>query len=121
MTDHEITDATHSNENESHRNFLQVVYQVNNIACLFAQNDDGSLSAEYATPSLVALMECNTQEEALELMDGDNLFTNTWPEDRPILRGILTDHISADGELDITIRQTTEGKSDLVHYPLRFH
>ncbi len=91
----------------THQNFMQVVYQINNIACLFGQNDDGSLSAEYVTPSFVTLMECEAQEEALALMDGDRLFASTWPEDRPILRDILANHVSADGEPDITIRLTT--------------
>ena len=83
--DHEMTAAKLSKDNESHQNFMEVVYRVNNIACLYVQNDDDSLSAVYATPSFVTLMECGTQEEALGLMDGDNLFSNTWPEDRPIL------------------------------------
>ena len=40
----------HFDENASHRNFMHVVYQVNNIACLLKRNGDGSISAEYATP-----------------------------------------------------------------------
>ena len=119
MTDHVMPNAGLSKENESHQNFLQVVYQVNNIACLFEQNDDGSLSAEYVTPSFVTLMECDTPEEALELMDGDNLFTNTWPEDRQILRDILKNHVSTDGEPDITIRQTT-WKGNLIWCTIHF-
>ena len=91
----------------SHQNFMQVVYQVNNIACLLEQKDDGSISAEYVTPSFVRMMECDTQEEALELMDGENLFINTWPEDRRILRELLANHVGADGTPDITVRKTT--------------
>ena len=89
MMEHHIPAAKLSEASASHQNFMQVVYQVNNIACLFGQNDDGSLSAEYVTPSFVTLMECEAQEEALALMDGDRLFASTWPEDRPILRDIL--------------------------------
>ena len=107
MMDHHIPAAKLSEASASHQNFMQVVYQINNIACLFGQNDDGSLSAEYVTPSFVTLMECEAQEEALALMDGDRLFASTWPEDRPILRDILANHVSADGEPDITIRLTT--------------
>ena len=111
--------ASRSNEIDSHENFLQVVYQVNNIACLFGQNDDGSLSAEYVTPSFVTLMECDTPEQAMELMDGDNLFSNTWPEDRQILQDILTNHVSANGEPDITIRHTT-WKGNLIWCTIHF-
>jgi len=117
--DHEMTAAKLSKDNESHQNFMEVVYQVNNIACLYVQNDDDSLSAVYATPSFVTLMECGTQEEALGLMDGDNLFSNTWPEDRPILRNILTNHVSENGELDITIRHIT-GKGNLIWCTIHF-
>ena len=117
--DHEMTAAKLSKDNESHQNFMEVVYRVNNIACLYVQNDDDSLSAVYATPSFVTLMECGTQEEALGLMDGDNLFSNTWPEDRPILRNILTNHVSENGELDITIRHIT-GKGNLIWCTIHF-
>ena len=68
----------------THQNFMQVVYKENNIACLLEQKDDGSISAEYVTPSFVRMMECDTQEEALELMDGENLFTNAFEEDRKL-------------------------------------
>ncbi len=115
----DIPIANRSEENEAIQNFLQVVYQVNNIACLFGQNDDGSLTAEYVTPSFVTLMECETQEEALELMDGDHLLANTWPEDRPILRDILENHVNADRELDITIRRITR-KGNLIWCTIHF-
>ena len=105
--------------NELHQNFLHVVYQVNNIACLMEQKDDGSISAEYVTPSFVKLMECDTQEQALELMDGENLFANTMPEDNPILRDILANHVSADGTHDITVRRTT-GKGNLIWCTIHF-
>ena len=62
MTGQGMPSAILSGKNESHQNFLQVVYQVNNIACLFEQKEDGSFSAEYVTPSFVTLMECDTAE-----------------------------------------------------------
>ena len=111
--------ASLSGESKSHQNFLQVVYQVNNIACLFGQNDDGSLSAEYVTPSFVTLMECDTQEEALKLMDGGNLFSSVWPEDRKILRDILDAPASANGDHDITVRLTT-WKGNLIWCTIHF-
>ena len=91
----------------SHQNFMQVVYQVNNIACLLEQKDDGSIFGDYVTPAFVKMMECDTQEEALELMDGENLFENTYPEDRPLLRDMLKNHVGADGTQDLTVRRTT--------------
>ena len=119
MTDHEMQVTNRPNEIDSHQNFLDVVYLVNNIACLFSQTDDGILSAEYVTPSFVTLMECDTQEQAKELMDGEQLFSNTWPEDRQILRDILENQVSANGEPDITIRHLT-WKGNLIWCTIHF-
>lgn len=115
----EITHVNLSDNNESHQSFMQVVYQVNNIACLFERNDDGSLSALYVTPALTSLLECDTQDEALTLMDGDNLFLNTWPEDRHILRNAVATPAGTDSESDITIRQTTR-KGNLIWCSIHF-
>ena len=103
----------HFDENASYRNFMHVVYQVNNIACLLRRNEDGSISAEYATPSFVKMMECDSQEETLALMDGEKLFENTYPDDRPILRHMLDNKVSMDGSQDITIRKYS-GKGNLI-------
>ena len=119
MGDHEMPVKKNSEEIESHQNFMRVVYQVNNIACLFEQVENGSLVAEYVTPSFVTLMECDRQEEALELMGGDNLYANTWPEDRAILRNALDNHVGADSETDLTIRRTTR-KGNLIWCTIHF-
>ena len=92
---------------EAHQHFMRVVYQVNNIACLFEQNEDGSLSAIFVTPAFSEMMECATQEDALKLMDGENLFANTYEDDRPILRAMLKNRVSPDGTQDLTIRRIT--------------
>ena len=119
MGDYEMPMKKISEEIESHQNFMRVVYQVNNIACLFEQVENGSLAAEYVTPSFVTLMECDRQEEALELMGGDNLYANTWPEDRAILRNALDNHAGADSETDLTIRRTTR-KGNLIWCTIHF-
>ena len=51
--DHEMTAAKLSKDNESHQNFMEVVYRVNNIACLYVQNDDDSLSAQWEVQIVV--------------------------------------------------------------------
>ena len=93
---------------EAHQHFLRVVSQVNNIASLLEQNEDGGLSAVFVTPALAAMMECDTQEEALNLMDGEGLFRNTHEEDRPILQSMLKNRVGAEGRQDLTIRKITK-------------
>ena len=106
-------------DHDAHQSFMHAVYQINNIACLFEQREDGSVSAAYVTPSFVKLMECDTQEEALVLMDGDNLFENTYPEDREALRDLLKNHVGPEGTPDITLRTYTKKGSLIwvvIHY-----
>ena len=104
---------------EAHRHFMRVVYQMNNIACLFEQKADESLSAIFATPAFAALMECDSQQEALEMMDGEGLFVNTYEEDRPLIRDMLRRRAADDGTQDLTIRRTTRRGNSIwlaVHY-----
>ena len=95
------------NGDEAHQHFMRVVYQVNNIACLFEQKGDGSLSAIFVTPAFARMMECATQEEALKLMDGENLFMNTYPEDLQLVRSMLKNRVAPDGTQDLTVRRIT--------------
>ena len=95
------------NGDEAHQHFMRVVYQVNNIACLFEQKGDGSLSAIFVTPAFARMMECATQEEALKLMDGENLFMNTYPEDLQLVRNMLKNRVAPDGTQDLTVRRIT--------------
>ena len=94
-------------DTESHQHFMRVVYQVNNIACLLQQDKDGKLSAVFVTPAFTTLMECGSQEEALELMDGENLFMNTYEEDRSLIKYMLKNRVAPDGTQDLTIRKLT--------------
>ncbi|MBR6710396.1 MAG: response regulator, partial [Selenomonadaceae bacterium] len=105
--------------NDAHRNFISVISQINNIACLLVQHGDGSFSAEYATPSFIKLMECDTQDDALELMTGEKLFEYTFPEDRQVLRETLTKRVSADGTPDTVVRRIT-GKGNMIWCSLHY-
>ena len=97
----------HPDNVEAHQHFMRVVYQVNNIACLFEQNDDGSISAIFVTPALAQMMECASQEEALKSMDGENFFRNIYDEDRPLVRDMLKNRISLEGTQDLMVRWIT--------------
>jgi len=103
----EIMNLNHFDGDIAHQHFMRVVYQVNNIACLFQQNEDGSLSAIFVTPAFSKMMECDSQEEALRLMDGENLYKNTYHEDRPLVREMIENRIGPDGTQDLTVRRIT--------------
>ena len=103
----EIMNLNHFDGDIAHQHFMRVVYQVNNIACLFQQNEDGSLSAIFVTPAFSKMMECDSQEEALRLMDGENLYKNTYHEDRPLVREMIENRIGPDGTQDLTVRKIT--------------
>ena len=107
MSDYDKTPIGKYDENEAHKHFMRVVYQVNNIACLLEQNDDGSFSAIYVTPSFVQMMECDSQEEAIEHLDGEGLFDHTHEEDRSLVRDMLINHVGEDGTQDLTVRKIT--------------
>ena len=105
--DDRIMNLDHLDGDVAHQHFMRVVYQVNNIACLLQQNDDGSLSAIFVTPAFSKMMECESQEEALKIMDGDNLFENTYFEDRPLVRSMIENRVGPDGTQDLTVRRVT--------------
>ncbi len=42
MSSYDTMGSIHFDESASHRKFMQVVYQINNIACLLEQITDGS-------------------------------------------------------------------------------
>ena len=92
---------------EAHQHFMRVVYQVNNIACLFQQNDDGSIGAIFVTPAFAQMMEYASQDEALQHMDGDNFLENIYGEDRPLVCDMLKNRVSLEGTQDLTVRQIT--------------
>ncbi len=92
---------------EAHRHFMRVVSQVNNVACLLQQSENGYLSAVFVTPAFARMMECDTQEEGMKLLDGENLFANTCPEDLPLVKNMLQNRVAEDGSQDLTVRKIT--------------
>ena len=104
---------------EAHRHFMRVIYQVNNIACLLQRMDDGMLKAIFVTPAFSAMLECDTQEQAIELMDGNGFYDNTYEDDRPLIRDMVSRRAGSDGSQDLTIRKITRKGNIIwvaVHY-----
>ena len=96
-------------ENEAHEHFLRVIYQVNNIASLLEQREDGTVSATFVTPSFAEMMECSSQEEAMALMDGERFLETTFEEDRPAILEMLKNRAASNGKgtQDLTVRKVT--------------
>ena len=88
MSSNDVIFCNRSDGNEEYQNFMRAVYQVNNIACLMKQKDDGSIVTEYVTPSFASLLECDSQEEAFKLLEDGKFFTTTLPERRGNLEGM---------------------------------
>lgn len=61
-----ITNIKDFEEQESRVYFLHAISQMNNIACLFQQHEDGSFSTVYVTPAFCDMMECDSREDALK-------------------------------------------------------
>ena len=119
MNQNDISPGKKIDADETRLHFMRVVSEINNIACLFEQNEDGSLSAVLVTPAFTAMMECDTREEALQLMDGEGLFRNTHEEDRPLLQNMLKNKAGEDGRQDLTIRKITK-KGNIIWCTVHF-
>jgi len=111
MTGHEV--------NETHMHFLQTVYQMNNIACMIRQNEDGSFSTVFVTPGFSELMECDSQEDAMQYIDGEGFFKSTYEEDRPLIQDMLEKRVGADGTQDLTVRKITH-KGNILWCTIRY-
>ena len=113
MNEMEVSGANGLSSIEAHQHFMRVVYQVNNIACLLQQNDDGNLSAAFVTPAFAKMMECETQEDAMELMSSENQYGNTYEEDLPRVKDMIKNRSGKDGTQDLTVRKFTN-KGNLI-------
>ena len=100
-----LTDITDFDDQDSRVNFLRVVSQMNNNACLYQQNADGSLSTIHVTSAFCDMMGCSCREDALRFMDGEGIFKSTYPEDRQKIRYMLKNRAGEDGSRDLTIRK----------------
>ena len=119
MSGDKTINVNYLDSDKAHEHFLRVVYQVNNIACLFQQNEDDSMSAIFVTPAFSKMMEYDSQEDALKSMDGENLFENTLQEDRQLVRDMLKKRVGPDGTQDLTIRRIT-GRGNIIWVTIHY-
>ena len=107
------------NEQESRVHFLQAVSQMNNIACLYQRNEDGSLVTVYATPAFCRMLECESQEEAVAFLDGYGYNDSIEEEYREAVQEMLKNRVGPDGTQDLTIRKITRKGNAIwctIHY-----
>ena len=84
-----VTDIADFDEQESRVHFMRAISQMNNIACLIKQNDDGSVTTVYATQAFCDLMECKSLHDACSFMDGNGYINSTHRDDREKVLRIL--------------------------------
>ena len=114
-----ITELEDFNDQEGRKHFLHAVSQMNNIACLFLQHEDGNVSTVYATPAFCEMMECRTPDDVADLMDGKRYLDCTAEEDREAIRNMVKNRVGSDGTQDLTIRKIAAGGDVLwcrIHY-----
>ena len=106
-----VSNIADFDEQESRVHFLHAISHMNNIACLFKEQADGSFTSVYVTPAFCDMMECDSREDARKLMDGDGLLHTTHEEDRPKVYAMLKNRVGEDGSRDLTIRKiSVKGK-----------
>ena len=102
-----VVDIKDYDEQESRVHFLRVVSQMNNIAVLLKRHDDGGLHAVYATPSFSDMMECDSTDDVLKMLNEHGFLHSTHVDDRQLVRDVMANRAGADGARDLTIRKIT--------------
>lgn len=114
-----VTDIADFDEQESRVNFMRAISQLNNIACLIKQNDDGSITTVYATQAFCDLMECKSLHDACSFMDGNGYINSTHRDDREKVLRILKNRDAEAGSKGITLRKISEKGNEVwcnAHY-----
>ena len=98
--------------------FLQIIRMMNNNAILLRRYEDGHMEPVFVSEEFARMMEC-TVDEAMVLMKGLGFYKNTYPEDRPLVRSMMTHQVAYDGGTSLTIQKITAKRNKIwcqVHY-----
>lgn len=113
-----LTNISEYEEATSRAHFLHNVHQMENCSILLRKIEGGYEVADVSN-DFVKLMECESAEEAKEMMQGNGFYETTHPDDRLAVKRMLRRRKSKDGTSDLIIRKTT-AKGNLiwtnVHY-----
>lgn len=113
-----MTNISEYEEATSRAHFLHNVHQMENVAILL-RRVEGDYEVVDLSEGFATLMECETVEEAKEMMQGSGFIETTHPDDRLIVKSMLRRRKSKSGGTDLTIRKTTAKGNTIwcsVHY-----
>ncbi|MBQ8947765.1 MAG: response regulator [Lachnospiraceae bacterium] len=95
-----------TDDNTSREMFLRSIHQLGGISMLL-RRIEGGYEVAYISADLAELMECDSVEEARELMSDNGFFETTHPDDRLAVRRMLRRRKSKEGTSDLIIRKIT--------------
>ena len=113
-----VTILTDYPAQDAKAHFLRNIEQLGNNAVLIRRHDSGQLETVFVSQGFAEMMECS-QEEAKRLMNGVSFLKTTDPEDRPLVRSMLKNHVAYDGSTSLTIQKITARRNTIwcnIHY-----
>ena len=103
---------------DARSHFLRNIQQMKNNAVLLRQLEGGRFEPVYVSEEFAEMMECSVPE-AMELMRGISFYKTTHPEDRPLVRSMLSHRMAYDGRSSLTVQKITARHNRVwcnVHY-----
>ena len=101
---------SHSLQQNERQNFIETIKQLGNNAILIHLLENGKPEAVFISPEYITMMEDNTQDATRFNITGD--FNDIiYPEDRPLVDYMLTNHEAPDKSMNIQIRKITAKKN----------
>ena len=113
-----MTNISEYEESTSRAHFLRNVHQMENVAILL-RKVEGSYEVVDLSEDFAKLMECESVEQAKEMMQGSGFIETTHPDDRLMVKRMLRRRRSREGGTDLTIRKITAKGNTIwcsVHY-----
>ena len=113
-----LTNITDYASQDTKNHFLRNVQLMASNAVLMQRLDDGHMEPVFVSDEFAAMMECSVAE-AMDLMSGLGFFKTTNPEDRPLVRSMLSRRVGYDGSTSLTIQKITAKRHRIwcnVHY-----
>ena len=110
-------DTSHASQ-EAKEHFLKNIKQMGNNAVLLRRTKGSRMEPVFISDEFAAMMECSI-DEAHELMSGMGYYKSTNPEDRPLVRSMMSHRVAYDGSSVLTIQKITAKKNRIwcnVHY-----
>ena len=105
-------------EQLSKKTLLSLISQIETSAALFKRYDNNKLEVVFVSDEFAKMMEC-TNEEALNIMNGDGYILSTHTDDRLAVKQMINQRHSSNNTKELTIRKITSKGNTIwcnVHY-----